>query len=71
MRIIGSQRRESLKESGYTLVSRPSPGVVRLRPASPLAPDELWYANDHHAGYTIQVGRWGYEFGCDVKGGAK
>lgn len=71
MRIIGSQHRELLKESGYTLVGRPSPGVVRLRRTDGNHPDELWYANDHHSGYTIQVGRWGYEFGQDVKGGVK
>lgn len=64
---IGSQLRETLKESGYLLVGRPQRGVVRLRPADGNGPDEHWYANNYHAGYTIQVGRWGYEFGTDVQ----
>lgn len=62
-RQIGSQLRATLKESGYVLVRR-EPGRVILQ-----APDgqrEAWYANDHHAGYTVQVGRWGYEFAHDV-----
>lgn len=66
MKILGSQRRETLKEAGYTLVGRPDKGVVRLHPVGG-GPDELWYANDDHSGYTIQVGRWGYEFGRDAK----
>lgn len=23
---------------------------------------EVWGVNDTHAGYTLQIGRWGYEF---------
>ena len=64
---IGSQLRERLSESGYVLVGRPSKGVVRLRPVNGSGPDELWYANNHHAGYTVQAGRWGYEFGRDAR----
>jgi len=60
---IGSQYRETLKESGCTLVERPGPGEVILDCDGQL---ELWAVNDHHAGYTIQVGRWGYEFVRDL-----
>ena len=66
MKRIGSQVRETLKESGYELVSRPDKGVVILRDKS-TGKAEMWYANDDHAGYTIQIGRWGYEFGMDCK----
>ena len=66
MKVIGSQHRETLKESGYTLVGR-FKGAVILQDFD--GKQELWYANDDHAGYTIQVGRWGYEFGKDYKGG--
>lgn len=60
MRQIGSQFRETLAESGYRLTGRPYPGVVLLEDEE--GKRELWGANDYHAGYTIQVGRWGYEF---------
>ena len=59
---IGSQYRETLAESGYKLVGR-YPGAVILEDEE--GKREIWYANDDHAGYTVQVGRWGYEFGAD------
>lgn len=66
---IGSQLRETLAESGYKLIGR-RPGEVLLEPPDfPASPREVWYANNDHAGYTIQVGRWGYEFGRDSKTG--
>lgn len=66
---IGSQYRETLAESGYKLVGR-RPGAVLLEPSDyPAQPREAWYTNDHHTGYTIQVGRWGYEFGRDSRSG--
>lgn len=64
MRQIGSQRREMLKGANMTLVCYPAPRTVILQDQT--GKREVWYANDHHAGYTIQVGRWGYEFGHDV-----
>jgi hypothetical protein len=66
MKRIGSQTRETLKESGYKLAGRPGKGQVILEDET--GKKELWYANDCHSGYTVQVGRWGYEFGCDWKG---
>ncbi len=65
MKRIGSQLRETLAESGYHLVGRPRPGVVLLEDDA--GQRELWYANDYHAGYTVQIGRWGYEFGMDFR----
>jgi hypothetical protein len=62
-RQIGSQLRETLKESGYRLIGRKPGQVVLMSDAGNV---EVWYANDDHAGYTIQVGRWGYEFGMEL-----
>ena len=59
-RCIGSQYRETLRDSGYRFVQYAPPGAVDLE--HPDGTRELWQVNDHHAGYTIQVGRWGYEF---------
>jgi len=64
MKQIGSQRRETLKEAGYNLVGRLIRMVI-LRPVDG-GPDEIWVVNDKHAGYTVQVGRWGYEFVSSV-----
>jgi hypothetical protein len=61
---IGSQMRETLAESGYKLVGRPAQRMVVLQDKD--GKREVWYANDHFAGYTVQVGRWGYEFGYSV-----
>lgn len=62
MKTIGSQKRERLAESGMVVLGKPCDGTVTLfNPRQGTA--ELWYVNDHHAGYTIQIGRWGYEFG--------
>ena len=66
MRIIGSQIRETLGESGLKLVGR-LPGRVILEDAE--GKQELWVVNDHGPGYTIQVGRWGYEFATDWRPG--
>ena len=63
MKVIGSQHREMLKESGYKLVARWKGAVILEDTFS--GQRELWYASDHHSGYTIQVGRWGYEYGSD------
>lgn len=64
MKRIGSQIRETLKESGYKLIGRRYREVI-LEDSD--GNKEVWGANDQHAGYTIQVGRWGYEFLRDWK----
>lgn len=61
---IGSQYRETLKEAGYKVVSRPYPGTVILENED--GGHEQWSVDNHHAGWTIQIGRWGYEFCCSV-----
>jgi len=66
---IGSQYRETLAESGYTLV-RCGPGYIILRDMATVGyeatKDGFWCANNHHAGYTVQIGRWGYEYCRDI-----
>jgi hypothetical protein len=64
---IGSQLRVSLAESGMRLVAR-KPFMVLLEYVD-TGEREIWYARDYHAGYTIQVGRWGYEYGMDLREG--
>ena len=59
-RFIGSQYRETLRESGYRLFERPEPGIAILEDED--GKRELWFVNDHSAGYVVQIGRWGYEF---------
>jgi hypothetical protein len=65
MRTLGSQKRETLNEAQYTFVKRVGPRVIVL--ADEDGKLEVWIANNNHAGYTIQVGRWGYEFVGDYK----
>jgi hypothetical protein len=61
MKKIGSQTRATLKEAGMKLINRPAKGQVILQDIE-TGKKELWCVNNCHAGYTIQVGRWGYEF---------
>ena len=60
MTIRGNQRRETLRESGYTLHGRPSIGTVTLRDSDGTI--ERWFANDNAACYVIEVDGVGYEF---------
>ncbi len=62
MQTRGSQKIETLKESGcYTLVEKRYPrGIVVLNHVT--GKQELWLANFHFAGYVLKVGRWLYEF---------
>ena len=61
MKIIGSQMRELLNESGMILHERRSPTEVIL--FDPIAKTlELWSMNDDHAGFTIEIDGVGYEF---------
>lgn len=60
MRTIGSQKRETLKESGYTFISDLGNNEVCLSDENGKL--ELWVANDDHAGYTIEIDGVGYEF---------
>ncbi len=60
MKTIGSQKREPISETDYELVCR-NGGSVTLRDKTN-GRKELWYLNDHHAGYTIEIDGLGYEF---------
>jgi len=62
MKTIGSQKRETLNESGYKL--------IRIAGYTALLQDsdgkkELWRENDNFAGYVIEVNGKGYEFVSD------
>lgn len=58
---IGSQTREPIEETEYRLLARPKDGIAVLHNTITDTLEE-WIANDDHAGYTIQIDRWGYEF---------
>jgi hypothetical protein len=64
MKRIGSQIRERISETRY-VVESVHDGQATIRDTE-TGQRERWYANDHHAGYTLQIGRWGYEYGCDL-----
>ncbi len=57
---IGSQNRELLVESGYSLVKlNKNEAVLRDKATGRL---ELWQRNNHHSGYVIEIQGIGYEF---------
>jgi len=60
MKIIGSQRRESLQETDYIVVHWINKREVILR--DPSGKDELWFRNDHSAGYVVEINGKGFEF---------
>ena len=61
MKTIGSQKRESLFESGFRLISRQRDGSVILKDRE-TGTCEMWTPNDHYAGYVIEIDKVGYEF---------
>jgi hypothetical protein len=60
MKTIGSQKRELLAESGYVLIEKKGREVLLRELESNKV--EVWWKNDHHAGYTIEIDGVGYEF---------
>jgi hypothetical protein len=65
IRIIGSQRRERIEETEYRLEGfDPSYDSTILVDAT--GKRELWFKNDHHAGYTIEIAGIGYEFARSI-----
>ncbi len=60
MKTIGSQKRESLKESGYKVLRRSKDEAVLEDRETGKA--ELWIANDDFAGYVIEIAGVGHEF---------
>jgi hypothetical protein len=59
MRIIGSQLRDTLAESGYSLLGRIDPHTVVLED---LGRKEVWAMRNDFAGYVIEIDGVGYEF---------
>jgi len=62
MKTIGSQKRETLEESGMVLVKRRNKNEVLLAYADEPDIQEVWYKNDDYAGYVIEINGSGYEF---------
>jgi hypothetical protein len=60
---IGSQCRESLKDSGMKLYERISADEVIL--IDDTGKKELWFMNDSSASYVIEIDGEGYEFSRD------
>ena len=54
----GSQNREPLAESGYTLLSKKGNEVILEEGGIP----ELWTKRDDYSGYVIEIDGVGYEF---------
>jgi len=65
MKIIGSQRRETLQEAGTNSSSGSLPFVIL---ENEFGQQELWLENDSHAGYVIEVDGKGHEFVREHKG---
>ena len=63
IRFIGSQARERLEDTDYRLV-KTWPDIERghIILEDDTGKRELWFLNDHHAGYTIEIDGRGYEF---------
>ena len=61
MKTIGSQMRETLEESGYSVYrSGDKQGELILDPGDGWL--EIWVENDHFAGHVIEINGKGYEF---------
>jgi hypothetical protein len=63
MTMIGSQIRETLAEAGIEYYYRSNFHTVVLLNDGKF---EIWFRNNNHAGYTIEVEGVGYEFGCSL-----
>ena len=58
MKTIGSQKRETLRESGLQLIACNGKEAV----LSNSGKAEMWVLNDDFAGYVIEINGQGYEF---------
>lgn len=61
MKTRGSQTRDTLLESGYRIHSKRGSGEIVLENIVD-GNREVWAANDHFAGYVIEIDGIGYEF---------
>ncbi len=68
MKTIGSQNRETLKESGLILSvlqgTYPTQEAILVNPET--KEKELWIENDHFAGYVIEIKSTGFEYVRDI-----
>ena len=64
MKQIGSQRIETLDESGYKMIASWDDTVILQDKES--GKQEMWQRNDDFAGYVIQIGDGKYEFVSDT-----
>lgn len=60
MKTIGSQKRETLKQAGYKLVSKEDDFVVLKDKDT--GKKEMWVECDDYSGYVIEINGKGYEF---------
>lgn len=65
MKTIGSQKREILADTEYTLILLNGNAAFLLNNST--NKKELWQQNDHFAGYVIEIDGIGYEFITTVK----
>jgi hypothetical protein len=61
MKTIGSQKRETIFEAGYSVARIISDDEIVLQEKE-TGKMELWVKNDHFAGYVIEYLGKGYEF---------
>lgn len=66
IRRIGSQLRQKIQFTDYELVRKLRREII-VRDKTDPNHYELWYLNNQHSGYTLQVAGQGYEFGRDLK----
>ena len=64
MKTIGSQKRETLKESGLRLHCMAGNCAFLFNPDT--GHIERWVLNNHYAGYVIEIYGDGYEFVSDA-----
>lgn len=69
MKKVGSQIRESLRESGYKLVKKS--GKEAILQDKEDGHHELWVKRDDFAGYVIVINGVGYEYARRVPAGKK
>lgn len=61
MKIIGSQRRETLEEAGYRLIRHVGKTGAILQDKE-TGEYELWVKRPHYAGYVVEIKGIAYEF---------
>jgi len=66
MQIVGSQRREDISKTEYTLIRKH--GKEAILHNRDTGKRELWYSRDDYAGYVVAINGTGYEFGRELKG---